>query len=62
MVKTKEMIAENLTRGTGGELLLAGVSVSEMAKKYGTPLYLYDEDRVRECCKKYKNPKKKGKP
>ena len=40
MIKTKEMIAENLTRGTGGELLLAGVSVSEMAKKYGTPLYL----------------------
>ena len=55
MVKTQEMIAENLTRGTGGELLLAGVSVSEMAKKYGTPLYLYDEDRVRECCRKYKN-------
>ena len=55
MVKTKEMIAENLTRGRGGELLLAGVSVSEMAKKYGTPLYLYDEDRVRERCRKYKN-------
>ena len=54
MIKSKELIAENLTRGTGGELLLAGVSVCAMAKKYGTPLYLYDEDRIRERCRTYR--------
>lgn len=48
------MLSENLTRGASGELLLAGVSVSDMAKKYGTPLYLYDEDRIRERCRSFK--------
>ena len=54
MVKCKELLSENLTRGAGGELLLAGVSVPDMARKYGTPLYLYDEDRIRERCRSFK--------
>lgn len=49
------MICENLDRNAMGELTLAGVGVKEMAKKYGTPLYLYDEDRIRERCRVYKN-------
>jgi len=49
------MICENLTRGGSNELLLAGVSVCDMAKKYGTPLYLYDEERIRERCRTYKS-------
>lgn len=60
MVKSKEMLSENLTRGASGELLLAGVSVSDMAKKYGTPLYLYDEDRIRERCRSFKAAMRDG--
>ncbi len=60
MVKCKELLSENLTRGAGGELLLAGVSVPDMAKKYGTPLYLYDEDRIRERCRCFKAAMKDG--
>ena len=33
--------------------MLAGVPLTELARKYGTPLYLYDEDRVRERCRTY---------
>ena len=47
------MICENLSRTECGELSFAGVPLSGLAKKYGTPLYLYDEDRVRERCRTY---------
>ena len=60
MLKYKQMLSDNLTRGASGELLLAGVSVSEMADKYGTPLYLYDEDRIRERCKSFKAAMSEG--
>ncbi|MBQ7363662.1 MAG: diaminopimelate decarboxylase [Clostridia bacterium] len=46
-------MCENLTRDTAGELCLAGVPLSSLAKEYGTPLYLYDEERIRERCKTY---------
>ena len=48
-----EIICNNLSRGDAGELLLAGVSVPSLARKYGTPLYLYDEDRIRERSRTY---------
>lgn len=34
-------------------LYFGGRDVTELAKKYGTPLYLLDEDRVRESCRTY---------
>lgn len=49
------MICENLSRNADGELTFAGVALSPLAEKYGTPLYLYDEDRVRERCRTYLN-------
>ena len=53
-VKNKnEFICENLTRNEKGELSLAGVSLRVLAEEYGTPLYLYDEDRIRERCRTY---------
>ena len=52
-VKTDSMICENLMRTEDGELTLAGVRLSPLAKKYGTPLYLYDEDRIRERIRSY---------
>lgn len=56
MMLTKEkFICENISRNESGELCLAGVSAAVMAKKYGTPLYLYDEERIRERCRTYLN-------
>ena len=54
-----EMICKNLKRDEG-ELLFAGMSVSALAKKHGTPLYLYDEDRIREKCRAYLDAVKEG--
>ena len=47
------MICENLTRNESGELLFAGRSLKELACEYGTPLYLYDEKRIRERMRTY---------
>ena len=51
--KKDELICENLSRSEAGELMLAGVSLTKLAKEYGTPLYLYDEERIRERCRTY---------
>ena len=40
-----------LSRSDGGDLTFAGQSVSALADRYGTPLYLYDEARIRENCR-----------
>mgnify|MGYP007069903302 CR=1 FL=1 len=45
------MIATNIRREESGELLFAGRSAAELAEKYDTPLYLMDEDRIRENCR-----------
>ena len=52
-VKTGSLICENLARTEDGELTFAGVRLSPLAQKYGTPLYLYDENRIRERIKSY---------
>ncbi len=43
----------------GGHLTFAGRDVTLLAKKYGTPLYLMDENKIRENCRIYKNAFKK---
>ena len=48
------LICENLSRAEDGELCFAGQRLIPLAKKYGTPLYLYDEERIRERCRTYK--------
>lgn len=47
------MLCENLSRNEHGELCLAGMPLSPLAQQYGTPLYLYDEARIRERCRTY---------
>ena len=47
------MICENLSRNEEGELCFASMPLSPLAKEYGTPLYLYDEQRIRERCRTY---------
>ena len=53
ITKENEMICENLARNEKGELCFAGMPISPLAQKYGTPLYLYDEERIRERCRTY---------
>ncbi|MBE6655932.1 MAG: diaminopimelate decarboxylase [Ruminococcaceae bacterium] len=47
------MLHDNLSINEAGHLTLGGVDTVKMAEKYGTPLYLLDEDRVRENCRTY---------
>ena len=47
------MICDNITV-KDGVLYFAGQNTLELAKQYGTPLYLMDEDKVREKCRAYK--------
>ncbi len=49
------MICNNLSINEKGHLCLGGQDTVELAKTYGTPLYLFDEDRIRERCHTYKN-------
>ena len=47
------MICSNITRGPDGALRFAGQSAAALAERYGTPLYLMDEDRIRLNCRMY---------
>ena len=49
------MICENITINEKGNLCFAGRDVTELAAKYGTPLYLMDENRIRQRLRTYKN-------
>ena len=48
------MICDNITV-KDGILQFAGQNTTELAAKYGTPLYLRDEDKIREKCRAYKH-------
>lgn len=49
------MICSNLGINPSGHLTFGGRDTAELAKKYGTPLYLMDERRIRENCRVYTN-------
>ena len=53
-----KLICKNIEE-KNGELFFAGVKVSELAKKYGSPLYLMDENKIRENINAYKDVFKK---
>ena len=53
-----EMICKNI-EAKENELYFAGIKVCDLAKKYGTPLYLMDENRIRENINAYKTVFKK---
>lgn len=53
------MICDNLSINEKGHLAFAGVDTVDIAKKYKTPLYLMDEDRIRYNCNLYKHAMKK---
>ncbi len=60
VTKKREMICENLRRDENGELRFADMPLSALADKYGTPLYLYDEARVRHNCRVYLDAVREG--
>jgi diaminopimelate decarboxylase len=41
----------NAVRAEGGEVSIAGVPVTELAQRYGTPLFVIDEDDFRSRCR-----------
>ena len=52
------MICDNINV-KDGELYFAGVNTVELAKEYKTPLYLMDENKIRENCRVYLTAMKK---
>lgn len=49
------MLSENINRSASGTLTFAGQNVAELAEKYSAPLYLMDEQRIRDNIRMYKN-------
>ena len=53
------MLHSNLSINKEGHLCFAGLDTVELAKKYGTPLFLIDEDRIRQNARTYINAMRK---
>lgn len=48
-------VSENLNCNEKGHLTIGGVDTVELAKQYGTPLYVMDENLIRKHVQSYKN-------
>ena len=53
MMQEKEFIASNIGVNSSGHLTFAGRDTVDLAREYKTPLYLLDEQRIRERCREY---------
>ena len=53
MAASDRFVCENLGVNSAGHLTLAGQDTVSLAARYGTPLYLLDEDRIRRNCRVY---------
>ena len=60
ITKNQEMICENVKRNEDGELCFANIPLSRLKRQYGTPLYLYDEARIRHNCRVYLDAVREG--
>ena len=54
-----EFIMKSCGVGENGNLTLAGVDTVALAKEYGTPLMVFDENKIRETVRLYKNAMEK---
>ncbi len=52
------MICDNISVNAEGHLCFAGGDTVELARKYATPLYLLDENKIREKCRIYQRAMK----
>lgn len=48
------MLCENISINEKHHLTFGGADTVALARQYGTPLYLMDEDRIRENCRTYR--------
>lgn len=46
-------VSKNLSVNEKGHLTIGGADTVELAKSYGTPLYVMDEDLIRENCRSF---------
>ena len=51
---SRYLICDNIDVSEDGHLLFAGRDTTEMIKKYGSPMFLMDEERIRHNCRVYK--------
>ena len=54
-----QLLHNNYSINEKGHFAVCGQDTVELAEKYGTPLYVVDEDKVREMCRTYKSAAKK---
>lgn len=47
-------VSKNLAVNEKGHLTIGGLDTVDLAKEYGTPLYVMDEDLIRENCRSFK--------
>ncbi len=47
-------VSKNLSVNEKGHLTIGGLDTADLAQKYGTPLYVMDEDLIRENCRSFK--------
>ena len=50
-VLPRSLLPDNASVGERGQLLVAGVDTLDLADRYGTPLFVYDEAHVRARCR-----------
>lgn len=48
-------VSEDLTVNEKNHLVIGKNDTVELAKEFGTPLYVLDEDLIRQNCRVYKN-------
>ena len=49
------MISESVGVNQYGNLTIGGADCVELAKNYGTPLYVFDENLIRKTCREFKS-------
>ncbi len=59
MQNVKTMICDNLSVSSRGHLLFGGQDTVELIQKYGSPLYVMDEERIRHNARVYVDAMKK---
>lgn len=52
--RLKMFVSENLSVNEKGHLAVGGIDTVELADQYGTPLYVMDEDLIRDAVRRFK--------
>lgn len=48
---SRHLLSDNATIGSDGVLSVADVRIDDLAREFGTPLFVYDEDHLRARCR-----------